>query len=187
MFIDKFLIFYLYGKKSYSKKSKIIFAILPIIVFNALSEDVRFGLGFELNHIYARSIFLPVPSLSLYLIKKETIHSFSLEYISKSITKSEGAFSYSLLRNLHSKSISLGPCIGLNITSDKVNADGNIPSNSDNKEEYIGLFVFGIKGMVVLSRKHFGLTISDRLLLGSFLGNGFGFSNLFGMGLSIIF
>jgi len=194
------------------KEKAMLFAVL--LALNAISENTEFGIGVGLNAVYTNVNFAPVPSLSFYLLKETCIHDLSAEYTRTKNDvepEEETALIYSFLRYLPFKYFlqrgeldSLGPSKKGMITIHFLSGPsiGVLFSDYQNRSSAItwdnrcGRYFFGMKGMIKICQNHFGLTISDRLMLGVSRRNGpmpgigwrfqIGVSNLLGAGLIIV-
>jgi hypothetical protein len=181
-------------------KKVIIFLIL--LLSSSFSEKRSFGFGFNLNTIYANAMFFPVPSMSLYIMNSPSSQILEIEY-AKLGTFSETpegyllsgernfdlALTYSYLRNI-SKHLSIGPTIAIQLTNHQAYPPGL--SIEDNKG-YIskeGIYFLGLKGIIILKKNHFGITLNERLLCGLSIVEStekLGVSNSLGLGLFYCF
>jgi hypothetical protein len=170
------------------KRSKTIFMFL--IITYATAANNRFGIGGGINLVNTNAQYSPVPSVCINIMNDKSIHEIAGEYTRSANVIDETAIVYSYLRFIHSKYFLLGPSLGLLF--------------SEYQEEYMtqgmfgpeqhyhtkgGIYFFGIKGMMKISSRHFGVNISDRILIGmQYVNkqNSLGLSNLFGAGFFIV-
>lgn len=164
--------------------NKLILVFICLYSVSLFAGDIKCGLSGTVNMVSSNGFFAPVPSVSISIVKKKSIHDISGEYFRSANETDEAGVCYSYLRYLVPDYVLLGPSAGI------VYSEENKGSSLYSSGIKQGIYFLGAKGMLKLGNKEVALIIQERLLFGFkhiYGKDSMGINNLIGAGAILVF